>query len=511
MEINIREARAKDTPEIVTIALGSCFYNGRSFSLLIKFFMFRIFRVVFFAALIIIITSPFLSGCSAPCTYPDQRGVKIRVLNAMTDMPVITVFINGKLFVQNFTYDPPADFGYLETYKDGSALSAGDSLLFVVTSDATGKDTLVSHRVSINFNRQTVIVMGRGNWKPPQPKTARIIRLDDEIDQPDPTHTLIRFVDACPDLDSIDIYFKGDTIGKPLGNPNATIRYSEIQSHIILNSVTGLTITEAGNPKNVIFSIGYPFAFPGFYITAVVRGASKPIGTEFTAAPLVLSDASIGNFIFNFKSFAVRLVNASRNQQLNLLIRSTYITLNNENTNPPRNNYPNQTKVLNINAATISDYLPLLMSNDSIAGYWLSKTTDSSGTVASSIDNAQANFRYSKIAVQENLVGSPDNFSYLSLADTMTNPSGNSGRVRVINLSPDHNSITVTLGGTTIVLTKKQVAFFDVPISNPKITVKDGSTTQNYTIPVSAITPISVYLLPEQSANPALPIATSND
>ncbi len=142
--------------------------------------MYRILRAVFFASLVVILASPWLSGCSSPCTYPDQRGVKIRLLNAMPDMPVITVFIDGKLFVQNFSYDPGSDFGYEGSYKDGSPLSASDSSLFVVTSDPSGKDTLISHRVFINFNRQTVIVMGRGKWKAPQVKTARIIKLDDQ-------------------------------------------------------------------------------------------------------------------------------------------------------------------------------------------------------------------------------------------------------------------------------------------------------------------------------------------
>jgi hypothetical protein len=431
----------------------------------------------------------------------------------MPNEPVITVFINGKLFVQNFTYDPQIDFGYLTAYKDGTPLAAGDSLLFVVSSDAAGKDTLLKQRVLISFNRQTLIVMGRGHTKPLQPKPPFILRLDDQIDQQDPTRTLIRFVDAVPELDSLDIFFKGETPGVPLGKPDLTIHYAQVQPHIVLNSVAGLTITEAGNPNNVIFSIGYFFGgVPGLFITAVIRGADDPTGTEFIAAPIALSDATIGNYLYNFKTFGVRLVNASRNTPLSILIRSTYVTLNNENTNPPRNNYPNQSTVLNIKADSISGYLPLNFSNDSIAGYWFSSSIDPKDTVASSVDQAQPNIQYSKIAVEENVFSQPSKISYMSLPDTMTNPSGNFARVRVINLSPDHTSISVTLGSrTNISMIKKQVEFFDVPVSNPSIMVKDGSTSKTYTIPISALTPISVYLLPEQSAAPLLPIATSQD
>lgn len=475
-----------------------------------KIFMNRSLRNVFIIITAIFIIGPYLSGCTAPCEYPDQRGVKIRILNAMPDMPAITVFIDGKKFVENYSYDPPPGFGYLSIYTDGTPLSAGDSELFVATSDAAGKDTLVSERIPINFNRQTVIVMGRGHFKFPQKKTSRIIRLDDQIDQPSPTQTLIRFVNAVPDLDSLDIYT--DSVGLPLGTPVATIHYAEVLPHMILNSVKGLTITEAGHPNNVILTIPYPFAFPGFFITAVVRGESKPIGTDHTAAPLVLSDASIGNYIFNFNTFAVRLVNTSRSLTLSLLIRSTYVTLNNENTNPPRNNYPNQSKVLNINAGVISEYIPLNISGDSIAGYWLSTTKDdSSGTVASSVDNSKSNIRYSKIAVEETpLNQSGTKISYMSLPDTMTNPAGNFARVRVIHLSPDHANIDITIGGKTVTMHKRDVMFFDVPLSDTNITLKDGGTTKNYTIPISPITPVSVYLLPDKTGS-QLPIATSDD
>ena len=473
--------------------------------------MIRPFRLAFVVLFVTIVSFSQFTGCATPCSYPEQLPVKIRMLNAMPDMPKITIFINGKLFLKDYTYEPPANFGYTSTFADGSPLVAGDSELFVITSDASGKDTLVSAHVLIDFHRQTVIAMGRGHIKPPQPKTALIIRLDDEADPANREQTLIRFVNAVPDLDSLDLYYKGDTVGKPLGKPDATIRYGAIYRHIILNSVSGLTVTEAGHPNNVVFTIGYPFAFPGFFITTIVRGESKPIGKDYTAAPLVLSDAIVGNYLFPFRTFAVRLVNATRIPKLSLLIRSTYVVP--QNIGPPRANYPNQQNtVLNIGSGVISEYLAMNPALDSISTYWISKSENAIDTLVSSTDGAKANCLFSKIAIEENVFGQTNKLpSYLSLLDTMTNPVGNFGRLRVINLSPDHASIQITAGGQSYTLVRKQILFLDLPSGQQTVTLKEGSTTMSKTITVKPARPTSLYLMPETSVTTTFPISSSDD
>jgi hypothetical protein len=429
----------------------------------------------------------------------------------MPDMPMITVFINGKVFVQDYTFDPPPNFGYLTTYKDGSPLSGADSELFVVTSDAAGKDTLIKQKVSINFDRQTVIMMGRGHRKSPQPKTALIVRLDDEADQPNPSETLIRLVDAVPDLDSLDVYFKGETSGVPLGKPDLTIHYAEIQHHIVVNHVTGLTITEAGNPNNVIFTTNYSFGVPGFFITAIVRGESKPLGTDFTAAPIVLNDQQSGTFIFNFKTFGIRLINASRSLRLSLLIKGTQDSF-------LRGDYPNQRNTLdNVSPDTVSGYLPLTPTTNANSQFWFSNkvlpfpNTDTILRFRAPFTFIQDHV-YSVIAVEK--IKFPDTGRALDdmvIIDSMTNPAGNFGRVRVINLSPDHpTGISVTMNGQTVTMNQKDVQFFDVPIGNQIITFKDGSNTNTQNFTVSPTTPISVYIMPETTALAKFPIATSN-
>src|SRR5690349_17264726 len=118
-------------------------------------------RYLAFFALVLTACANFW-GCEADCVYPDQQFFRLRLLNAMPDQPKITVFINGKLFKRDYSYAPPADFGYTDRYADGSPLPLGKSLNVVVTSDAAGIDTLHKGTISPNLHRQTLIIMGRG-------------------------------------------------------------------------------------------------------------------------------------------------------------------------------------------------------------------------------------------------------------------------------------------------------------------------------------------------------------
>ena len=473
----------------------------------------KILRAALLPLLAFVLTSPIFLGCSAPCNYPDQlgtHGAVVRILNAMPDMPVITVFVNGKVFVQNYSYDPPTTDLYLMTYKDGTPLLTGDSELFVVTSDAAGKDTLVTGKILINFNRQTIIVMGRGHIKAPMKKTALILRLDDQADQPNSTQTLIRFVNAVPDLDSLDIYFKGDATGIP----DATLHYGKAYPHLALMNIQGITVTEAGHPNNIIFSFPKGSLFPpGIYVTAIIRGESKPLGNDFTAAPLVISDIVPGVYLYSFKTFYIRFVNASRSLRLSLLIKGTQDSF-------LRGDYPNQENTLdNVSPDTVSGYLPLTPTTNANSIFWYSNKNlpfPNKDTIL----RFQAPFtfvedhEYSIIAVEKTKFGDTGRaLDDMVLIDTMSNPaSANFGRIRLVNLSPDHPSgITVTVNGQTDTMNQKDVLFFDMPVGSQTITLKDGSATNIQSFTVLPATPISVYIMPEITTVAKFPIATSLD
>lgn len=470
----------------------------------------QMLRYAFFAILLVLLTNSIFSGCTAPCTYPDQRGVKIRVFNAMPDEENITVFINGKLFVKNFSYDPSNTFGYLSTYADGTPLTAGSAIPVVISSDTAGKNIIMNALVDINFHLQSLIVMGKAHKiLSSDVDTRKVLRLEDDNQIINPSITFMRFVHAVPDLPALDVYWN-----QPDGSPNATILYGMENPYMDLSNADSLKITEAGRPNNVIFSIPTkPTPIPGLVVTAIVRGESRPYGTERTVSTFVLSDGTsgIGNFILHFETFGLRLVNASRSiTSLNLLIQGMKET-------SPRGNYPNQTIVENIGIDSVSKYLALFPSNDSNARYWFSADMAYPNIDTLLGFNSPIPFskdsRHTIIAVENKKLNetgrSLDTLILLDSRDSMTVQSGK-GRVRVIHLSPDHTKIGFTLGGRTVNMMKKQVEFFDVPAGMQNITLSDGPATKTISFNVPLGRPISLYLLPDTQTT-TFPILTSQD
>jgi len=209
-------------------------------------------RAILFVTAAIIFANLFLSGCSAPCTYPNQSGVKVRVVNAMPDESVISIFINGKLFLKDFPYDlqstflhdgSPVSFGYYSTYEDGSPLVAGSGVQIVITSDAAGKNVLMKTTTDINFHLQTLMVMGKAT----DPVTEKVLHLNDDIQASNPNITFMRFVHAVPDLPALDVYWN-----QPDGSPNITILYGQENPYVDLTNADSLKITEAGKPGKAI-------------------------------------------------------------------------------------------------------------------------------------------------------------------------------------------------------------------------------------------------------------------
>ncbi|MDP4219559.1 MAG: DUF4397 domain-containing protein [Bacteroidota bacterium] len=465
--------------------------------------MYRTFRAASLIIVTIILANPLLSGCSSPCTYPDQRTVKIRVFNAMPDENHITVFLNGKLFIKDFSYDPPATFGYFSTYDDGTPLDVGSAIPIVISSDAAGKNIILKTTVNIDFHLQTLVVMGKGSL----PTTRRVLRLADDMQATKAGVNFMRFVHAVPDLPALDIYWKT----KPDGSPNATIQYGVENPYLDLTDADFLKVTEAGKPNNVIFNINTkPTAsLTGLVLTTIVRGESKPYGLERIVSTFILSDdiSGIGNFVFGFETFGVRLVNASRALNLNLLVLGFQDKL-------PRIDYPGQNAVEHIGPDSVTTYLPLMPSFDSLARFWFAADLNFPNVDTLLSFNApfvlKKDHRYSIIAVEnKKLNESGRSIDSMIVLDSMTNQAG-MGRVRVIDLSPDHPTISFNMGAGVTTMTKKQVAFFDVTPGSKTITLSDGTDTKDVTFNVPIGTPVTVYLMPAVTSN-SFPINTSND
>lgn len=439
-----------------------------------------------------------LSGCSEPCVYPDVRSGKIRLVNAMVDVPKITVFINGKVFKADYDYAPLPTFGYYTTMADGSPIFVGDSLPIVITSDAAGKDTVMKKYVSLDLHLRTLIVSGRRTRKQvSDPDTKVIINTDDEEGEDDKNKTLVSFVHAIPDLTTLDVY-----LGKVAsGSPFTTLSYGTFTIHEILPFNDGITVTEAGNPSNVIFSLPYGFNQPGFFLKIVMRGATKPVDDEPLAGPFVMNDLGSNGYTIDFETSGIRFVNGMRNQQLSLLVT-------NPNVRDPRNNVPGQEPVLDIDGDSISKYFGLGTASFRNTYWFFSKTREGVDTIYSYLDSVYKYQRLTMIAVAGKL---PTDISHLTLIDTMSFAQSGFTRVRVVNISPDHTTVGFTLGGRTVSMLIKGVEYFTIPYGPHQITFSDGTTSNNYTLNVNQSgRPITVFILPDK-AGKSYPVAVSDE
>lgn len=438
------------------------------------------------------LTAIFFS-CTPVCDYPESRLAKLRLVNAMPDQDLITVWLNGRAFKKDYPYDAPDDFGYSTQFADGSGLGIGKTLV-VITSDAAGRDTIFFDTVNLTLNRQTLIIAGRAHPKLFSEKnTKKVLLLDDEHAPSGGEGTYIRFIHAVPDLPSLDINWDSTAI------PNVTLAYGEnIFQYFNLTSNKRLLITEAGNPSNVIALIPYSFPSNGFIVTAIIRGRTKPVGREHTASTFLLSDAPTGNSILNFKTFGLRMMNASRSQKLSLLVRSpTDVGI--------RSNYPQQqSSVIDIPSDSLSKYFALNPLLNSTSTYYFSKTRDVIlGNILDSVtQTAAVDQRFTFVGIEKIPFGqSGSALDHLVLLDTTSCPSDtNFTRVRMVMATPDHSSITVVFGTKTITMTNKQVEFFDIPVGIKQLQLSDGASNRTVSVTVKGGRPMSIYLLPRQAS-----------
>jgi hypothetical protein len=444
-----------------------------------------------------------VSGCAEPCVYPDVRSGKIRLVNAMVDVPKITVFINGKIFKADYDYAPLPSFGYYTSMADGSPIFVGDSLPIVITSDAAGKDTVMKKYVSLNLSRQTLVVSGRRTRKQQSdPDTRTIIRLNDEETPVDKENTIARFVQAVPDFAAIDIYFKDASVTPALITLFGSVNYGESIPHKIVPKNDGMIITEKGNFSNVIIDVPYPFVAKGLLATIVVRGAAKPIDSEPLVAPFAFTDLNFNGYTLDFETSGIRFVNGMRNQPLNLLV-------SNPNERVPRNNVPGQDPVLDIGPDSISKYFGLGTASFRKTFWFFSKTREGVDTVYSYFDSVYKNQRLTMVAVAGKLP--TDIISHLTLIDTMSFAQAGFTRVRVVNISPDHTTIGVTLYGRTVSMSLKDVEYFTIPYGPNQITFFEGTSSDTTTLNVNQSgRPITIFILPEK-AGKSYPVVVSDE
>ncbi len=438
------------------------------------------------------LTAIFFS-CTPVCDYPQSRLAKLRLVNAMPDQDLITVWLNGRAFKKDYPYDLPNDFGYSTQFADGGGLGIGKTKI-TVTSDAAGRDTIFVDSANLTLNRETIIIVGRAKTKlASERNTKKALLLDDEH-YPHDENTWIRFIHAIPDLPSLDINWDSTAV------PNAKdIPYrGDTYKYFNLTENKRLLITEAGKPQNVVVLFPYKLPSTGFVLTAIIRGRTSPVGKEHTASALLLTDAESGVSILSVKTFGLRLMNCSRSEKLSLFVRGS-------KENDIRSNYPQQQNtVMDIPSDSLSNYFALNPLLNSTSTYYFSKTRDVIlGNILDSVTQTAAiDQRFTFVTIEKIPFGqSGSALDHLVLLDTMTCPSDtNVTRVRMIMATPDHASITVTFGTKTILMTNKQVVYFDVPVGIKQLQLSDGASNRTVSVTVKGGRPMSIYLLPKQAS-----------
>jgi len=457
----------------------------------------------FFLFLLIFSASDFLSSCTPVCDYPSARFAQIRPVNAMPDQDNITIWLNGKAFQKNYTYDPPNDFGYYTTFADGSPLTIG-TMKVTITSDAAGKDTLIADTaITFDLHKQTLIIIGRAHTFAGEKNSKKILLLNDEIQPQVNGITFVRFVHAVPDLPAVDIFWTGDSIA------DATAQYGVPTNYFMISNLKQLRITQAGQFDNVIVDFNSPTPISGFVLTALIRGRTLPIDHERQVSALFLSDVS-SVYLNNLQTFGVRLMNASRNRpKLSLGIQAFSFG------DTIRFNYPRQeATMLDIPNGTLTGYLflrPELNGNtikENSTTYFFCTDHVARPAFPDSLDHFQqtaaADERYTFVVVDtiplsKHIDGKLD---HLILRDTTSRSSDSAlNRVRIIHVNPDHpTNVLVKVGNITRSMGFKGVTYIDVPIGSQSLQLDDG--TANKTIPISVVSgrPMSIYLLPDTDA-----------
>jgi hypothetical protein len=479
----------------------------------------------------IILSLAAMSGCRPSCeSIPTEGLANVRILNAVSNSPLLLVFVDGKLFDscwydvadKYYNWNHNHVFGYRTTYlSDGSGLRTG--LHHIAAMDATSRDTVASWDGILFGYKQSMIIPGKMNGfalQTPQDKDnpgRRIRYLNDDTRNTE-ARSYARFVDAVPDIggekaEGLDVYFNDTpTVVSGIAKPDLRIRFDSISSSDGLDHGTGLDPNDyvefpptvpgllimpigATSVDSAILNVPYSFSNNGLLFTIVIRGETDPTCNDPIASVILLEDGqySQGSFSTQIQSFFVRLVNASHYDSLSLLIKGEFDA-------SPRPGIPAGAgqQVLNLGADSVGEYLPLSPSYDEDSWYYFARTTDTNSILFSFYENDSANTRWTYIAIDTGSSG----IDTMILADTVCNPTNtNNGRVRFVNTSADYTA-TFTFAGKSFNMKQRSVMFADTAVGNYSIQLSGGSASTTMTIPVDNQTPTTVFFMPSNPSNP---------
>lgn len=447
----------------------------------------------------------FQPGCKTICeSIPTERSPRLRIVNAMPDEAKVMIYLDGKLLNAAYPYVFPADFGYTNHYADDSlfkvATTRSDKKQLVVLSES--RDTLIKDSIPFPEARQSLFILGRG--KPELASTRKIILFNDELTVPDQNTNLIRFVDALTDLPALDVYFTGDLSTQPA----FTLHYGDTMNlYRRVSSFSKLVVTESGHPNHIIFSSSNISLQTGFFVTILLEGETTQVGMEPLVSEHILSDDPVGRSLIPFYTFGVRSINATR--------RNTDISLMPAGPldKGPRNDITGQFVVMNIPRDSVSDWAPFNPTTHGgfpgapVEWDW-SNLVYPADTVYLFHYVASADVRYSFILMDTaTLASGQEKLDSMTLTDTIAPPASNMGKLRIVNLSPDH-TVSFTIGGNQVTLGRRGVTVIDLPPGHYAPTESSTGTTLDITVPAGI--PEGLFFFPSTSSS-AVPYSVAKE
>jgi hypothetical protein len=473
-------------------------------------------------------------GCRPTCdSIPNESTASVRILNAVSNVDILLIYIDGKLFDRAYYNladysNAGLNFTYRGTYiSDGSPLTAGQHHIVAIASGAgASADTVLQSDLILYNHLQSIECIGKLNGTPAQKPTT--VYLDDVL-RSQQVNSYARFVDAVPDISGMDVYFNSIAIPPP----NIRMHYGKISdaqggdsgTGLSANdyfefplTVNGLIITPIGDTSQADYIANSTYSLPTteLLVTIVVRGETKPSGKEPTISTLVIEDGIGGGGTYNFElqTSEIRLVNASHYPSMSLMIANP----NDKNDSVPRTTtnkpYATQEKVTNITQDSVSNFMGL-NPNEPYYKFWFASSDNNSDTVLRFttdqhdsltrivIPTLLANGRYTFVAI-DTIKDDPGNsgLTLLELLDTVSSPSDSTmERVCFVNTTADYTA-NFTFGGQSFKMKQRDVGFIDVPLGAYNFQVTDAGTSGTVSFNVVAGMPTTVFFMPSQPGNP---------
>ncbi len=478
-----------------------------------------------FVALAIIALAFAAQGCQPYCeSLPSESFASVRILNAVSNAPVVLVYIDGKLFdsayydlINNYVPGPTRGFGERDSYRaDGTKLRAGaHRIVAVVPSSIPGEpgDSIVKSDYVLFNHPQTLIYYGKVRGTPTQ--APRVMYLNDNLRSADLKASYARFIDAVPDIGTdqsnsgIDVFFSDSATPRPdlrmsygtisdnTGGGNGT--GLSANDYVQIKSPQGLLITPTNDTlsQDNILKVPYSFNTGGLLFTIVVRGETKPVGDEPPVSIVLLEDAqeSPRGFSKVIETFGVRVVNSTHIPSLSLLVKGSY-------DQGPRNNIPSGGGLLNLAPDSVGNYIPFSTDFHATADFWFSNTSSVNDTTGHLLYHFKrthsANERSTYIAI-DTIPHDSNNLgiTLLELNDTVAPPDQSSmGRVRFVNTSADYNA-QFTFAGKTFNLKQRDVVEWDAPVGSYSIPISNGTAVKT-SVPFNLTNglPVTVFFMP---------------